>query len=189
MADELGVDTALAVEGLLEGEDDEHLRDALLDPAEAAPLPGPELWRNEPDDGNACAVKVASKAEVDVWEVNQHGDGGELAADGADETAVAGIDVGNVAKDLRDAHDCDVFSSDDLLLALSGHLGAAEASEGSVREASAEGGDDLGAIGVPGGLAGREKDARIGGNGDASSLSLREVVVPITWSARWLRVR
>jgi hypothetical protein len=46
VADEFGVDAAGAVEGLLEGEDDEHLRDAGLDPAEAAALPGPELRRD-----------------------------------------------------------------------------------------------------------------------------------------------
>lgn len=54
---------------------------------------------------------------------------------------------------------------------LPGHLGAAEAGEGGVGKAAAEGGDDLGSVGVAGGLAGRKKDARVGDCGYASSLS------------------
>jgi hypothetical protein len=76
-----------------------------------------------------------------------------------------------VADDLSDAHDGHVFGADDLLLVLARHLGAAEASEGCIWEASAQGGDDLGAIGVTGGLASGEEDARIGDGGDGSSLS------------------
>jgi hypothetical protein len=73
-------------------------------------------------------------------------------------------------------------------------MGAPEAGEGGVRDAGAESGDDLGAIGIAGGFAGGEEDARIGETcGDASSLSSfaapEEAVVPLTWSARWLRVR
>ena len=52
MADEGGVDVAGAVEVFFEGEDDHHAVDALLDPLEAAALPGPELWANEVDDWN-----------------------------------------------------------------------------------------------------------------------------------------
>ena len=53
VADELGVYVAVAVEGFFKGEDDQHFGDALLDPAEAATLPGPELGRDEPDNGDA----------------------------------------------------------------------------------------------------------------------------------------
>ena len=71
VADEGGVDAALAVEGLLEGEDNEHAVDSGLHPAEAAALPGPELRADEPDDRNSCAVEVFGEAEVDVREVDQ----------------------------------------------------------------------------------------------------------------------
>jgi hypothetical protein len=184
VADELGVDTALAVEGLLEGEDDEHLGDALLDPAKPAALPGPELRRDKPNDGDAGAIKVTGEAEVHVREVDEDGDGGALATDGAGEAAVAGIDVWDVAEDLGDTHDSDVFGADDLLLMLTCHLSAAETGEAGAGDAGAEGGDDLGAVGVAGGFAGREEDARVGGSGDASSLSSfvaeDEVLVPLT---------
>ncbi len=75
-------------------------------------------------------VKVAGEAKVDVGEVDEDGDGGAVAADGADKAAVAGIDVRDVAEDLSDTHDGDVFRPDDLLLVLAGHLGTAKADEG-----------------------------------------------------------
>ena len=148
MADKLGVDAALAVEGLFEGEDDQHLGDPLLDPAKAPALPGPELRRDEPDDRDAGAVKVVREAEVHIREVDEHSDRGTVSADGADETAVTGIDVRDVAEDFGDAHDGDVFGADNLPLMMTGHLNTAEASEGGVGKTGAEGGDDLGAVGV-----------------------------------------
>jgi len=191
MADELGIDAALAIESLFEGEDNEHFGDALLNPVEAASFPGPELRRDEPDDRDASATEMSGEAKVDVREVDEDSYGGTVAADGTDKAAVAGIDVGDVAENFCYAHDCNVFGADDLLLMLAGHLGAAEAGEGCVGEAGAKGSDYLSAVGIPGGFASREEDARIGDGGDASSLSFvtgDEVVVPLTWSARWLRV-
>jgi hypothetical protein len=67
-----------------------------------------------------------------------------------------------VAEDFGHAHDRYVFGTDDLLLVLAGHLGAAQASEVCVGKSSAEGSDELGAVGVTGGLAGGEEDARVG---------------------------
>jgi hypothetical protein len=101
--------------------------------------------------------------------------------------------VRDVAEDLGYAHDGDVFGADDLLLMLPGHLGAAEAGEGGVWDADTESGNELRAVGVAGGFAGREENARIGETcGDASSLSsfaAWDEVVQLTWSARWLCVR
>jgi len=114
---------------------------------------------------------MTGEAEVDVREVDEDGDGGTVSADGADEPAVAGIDVGDVAEDLSDTHDGDVFGTDDLMLVLAGHLGSAESCEGGIGETGAECGDDLGAVGVTGGFAGREEDARVGVRGDGLSLS------------------
>jgi hypothetical protein len=71
-----------------------------------------------------------------------------------------------VAEDLGDAHDGDVFGADGLSLALLGHLRAAEAGEGGGGKAAAERGDELGAVGVAGGLAGGEEEARVGWRGD-----------------------
>jgi hypothetical protein len=78
--------------------------------------------------------------------------------------------VGDVANNFRDTHNGDVLGADDLLLVLVGHLRAAETGEGGTGDAGAEGGDDLGAVGVPRGLAGGEEDARVGRKGDEPSL-------------------
>ncbi len=74
-----GVDVAVAVEGLFEGEDDHHAVDALLHPAQAAALPGPELRADEVDDRDAEALQLAGEAEVDVGEVDEDGDVGAVA--------------------------------------------------------------------------------------------------------------
>ena len=107
-------------------------------------------------------MQMAGQTEIDVGKVNEDGDRGAVAADGADEPTVAGIDVGDVAEDFGDTHDGDIFGAHDLLLVLTGHLGAPETREGGVWKAGVEGGDDLGAVGITGGFAGGEEDARIG---------------------------
>lgn len=137
VADEFRVDPTLAIEGFLEREDDQHLRDTLLDPAKAAALPGPKLWRDEPDDRNAGAVQMAGKPEVDVREIDEDRDRGALAAYGPDEAAVARVDLRDVAEDLGDTHDGDVFGPHHLLLVLPSHLRAPEPGEGGVGKAAA----------------------------------------------------
>jgi hypothetical protein len=54
------------------------------------------------------------------------------------------------------------------VLALAFHLAAAEAEEGGGGEIGAQCGDELGTVVVAAGLAGRDKDARIGESGDDS---------------------
>ena len=76
MADELGLNAALAVELLFKGEDDQHAVDIFLDELDAVLLPGPELRADEEDDGNAEAVQLLGELEVDVGEVDEDGDVG-----------------------------------------------------------------------------------------------------------------
>ena len=170
MTDEFGVDVAIAIELGLEGEDDEHLGDALLHPCEAAALPCPELWADQIDDRNAEALEVFGEAEVDVGKVDEDGDGGAIALDAADELAVLRVDVRRVADDLGDAHVGDVFGTDDTLLACLLHLLAAETEEGGGRNGGFEGGDELRAVMVSAGFACREEDARVGWSADELSL-------------------
>ncbi len=165
VAGEGGVYVAGAVEGDLEGEDDHHAVDALLDPAEAAALPGPELGADEPEDGDAEASAVFGEAEVDVGEVDEDSYGGALGADGVDEAAVLAVDVGGVADDFGDAHVGDVLGADDAGEAGGGHLLAAEAEEGGLGEAVGEFCDDLGAVVVAAGFSGGEEDVGCGGHG------------------------
>ena len=166
MADELGVYVAGAVEGGFEGEDDHHAGDALLHPAEAAALPGPELRADEVEDGDAEFFQLAGEAEVDVGEVDEDGDVGAVFFDGGDEAAVLGVDGGHVADDLGDAHVGYVFGADDAVEAGHFHLFAAEAEAGEVGVAGVEFGEKLGAVVVAAGFAGGEKDTRVGARGD-----------------------
>ncbi len=138
VADELCVDAAGAVETLFEWEDDHHAVDALLDPAETAALPGPELGADEIDHWDVQFFKFAGQAEVDVGEVDEDGGVGALFFDGGDEAAVLAIDVGHVPDDLGDSHVGDVFGADDALEAGVFHLFAAEAEAGEFGVAGAE---------------------------------------------------
>jgi hypothetical protein len=65
-------------------------------------------------------------------------------------------------QDFRNAHDGDFFGMDDAILAGFLHSHTAKAGEDRAGKALAESGDDCGAIGVSGGFAGGEEDARIG---------------------------
>lgn len=110
--------------------------------------------------------------EVHIGEIDKNGDIRALFTDAANELAIARVDARDVAQDLRNAHNSDVFGADDALLAGSLHLLAAEPGEGRSWEVAAQGGDEVGAVGVSGGFAGRQKDARIGdGRSDTSSVS------------------
>ncbi len=110
VADEFGTDAVVAIELLLEGEDDEHAVDVFLDELDAVLLPGPELGADEEDDGDAEAVELFGQLEVDVGEVDEDGDRGAALADGLLEAAELAVDAGQVADDLGDAHDGHIFS-------------------------------------------------------------------------------
>jgi hypothetical protein len=75
-----------------------------------------------------------------------------------------------VADDLGDAHVGNVFGANDAVEAGGFHLFAAEAEAGESGMAFAEFGDELRAIVVAAGFAGREKDVRIGPVSDGTSV-------------------
>jgi len=153
VADEGRVDVAVAVELFLKRKDDHHAADALLDPAEAATLPGPKLGADEVDDGDVELFQFAGEAEVDVGKVDEDGDVRAMFFDGGDEAAVLAVDVGHVPDDLGDAHVGDVFGADYALEAGVFHFFAAEAEAGEFGVAGAEFGQKLGAVVVATGFA------------------------------------
>lgn len=159
MADEGGVDSACAVERLLEGEDDHHAVDALLHPAQAAALPGPELRTDKVDDGDVEGFELAGEAEVDVREVDENGGVGVARFDGGYETAVGAVDLRHVPDDLGDAHVGDVFGADDAVHSGLFHLASAETEEGRVWKDRSQRCDDLRPVVVSAGFTSREKDA------------------------------
>jgi Domain of unknown function (DUF1905)/Bacteriocin-protection, YdeI or OmpD-Associated len=72
--------------------------------------------------------------------------------------------------DLGDAHMGNVFGPDDAAEADSLHLLAAQAEAGEVRVTFAKFDEELGAVVVAAGFAGREEDARIGARDDGTSV-------------------
>ena len=155
VADELGIDAASAVEAFFEGEDDHHAGDALLHPAKAAALPGPELRADEVDDRGAEFFQLAGKPEIDVGEVDEDGDVGPPLPDGSHEAAIGSVDARHVADDLGDAHVGDVFGPHDAIEACVLHLPAAKAETGELGRTPAKLGDELRAVVVSAGFAGR----------------------------------
>jgi uncharacterized protein YdeI (YjbR/CyaY-like superfamily) len=75
-----------------------------------------------------------------------------------------------VPYDLGDAHVGDVFRSNDAAKASGLHLFAAKAKAGEIRVASAKFDEELGAVVVAAGFAGREEDARVGARDDETSV-------------------
>lgn len=165
VADELGCYSAVAIEGLFEWEDNHHAVDALLNRAQTAALPGPELRADEPEDGNAEAFDVFGEAEVDLWEVDEDGDIRVVALDRGDQLSILRVDVRRVAEDLGEAHMGDILGTDDALEAGGGHLGAAQPRECGVGETCVQVGYELCAVVIGGGLSGGEEDARVGEDG------------------------
>jgi len=80
-----------------------------------------------------------------------------------------------VADDFGDAHVGYVLGADDAVLTCVGHLFAAEAEGGEMREAGAQFGDELGSVVVAAGFSGGEEEGRIGVGGDEVSLAVEGV--------------
>jgi hypothetical protein len=76
----------------------------------------------------------------------------------------------------------DVFGAHDAIEAGLLHLFAAEAETGDLRQAPSKLGDELRAVVVSAGFAGRQKDARIGWYGDRTS-------VDFLWGIAWRKMR
>jgi len=171
MTDELGVDATGAVERTFEGEDDKHLGNPLLHPAEAASFPRPELRTDQVDHGNVKALQLAGEAKVDVREVDENGNRGSLPPDSADELAELGVDIGCVTEHFGNAHVGNVLGADDTPLASLFHLPAAETEESCLGKGRLQRLNQLRAVVVPRGLSGGEEDMRIGRRHDGNSLA------------------
>ncbi len=84
----------LAVERLLEGEDHDHVRDALADRAHPPAAPRPHLRRDVVDDGDAAPLQLAGEAQVELGVVDEHRHGRalplHLLEDGAEHARAGG---------------------------------------------------------------------------------------------------
>ncbi len=129
MPDELGLNAAIPVEGLLEGEDDQHAIHALLHPTQAVPLPGPELGADEPDNGHTCETEVPRESEIHIGKVDENGHVGSLLPNGSHQSPIALVDPRNVNENLSDPHHRDIFRANHTRKPSSLHLNAAQTSK------------------------------------------------------------
>jgi len=123
--------------------------------------------------------------------------------DGGNKPTVGTIDARGVAKDFRDAHVSDVFGAHDAVEAGGFHFPAAEAEGAELRHAATKLCENLCAIVISAGFAGREKDARVGwaNNGISVDFSggdcmqkgaakkFRAVVEPLEGGLGWVVAR
>src|SRR5207237_756648 len=70
----LRIHAAVAIKLLLERKDHQHLLHVLPHQLDAALSPGPQLWANKIDDGNAPAVQCAGQSEVEIRKIYEDGD-------------------------------------------------------------------------------------------------------------------
>jgi len=118
-------------------------------------------------------MEMFGETEVDVREVDQDSYVRLVAFDFGYKATVGAVDMGDVAKDLGDAHDSNVFRPDGAELACLFHLRAAEAGEAGLGKGFLERSDELSAVVISGGFARGEKDRRFGLRGNVRSLSGR----------------
>src|SRR5581483_11118294 len=67
------LNTVLPVKLLLKREDHDHLANIFFDLLDPSGAPGPDLRAHEIEDRNAEPMQFASKAQVEVREVDEHG--------------------------------------------------------------------------------------------------------------------
>jgi len=166
MANKGDLDPVIAIERLLEREDDEHLRDVFLDELDAVFFPGPELRAYEEDDRDAETVELFGELEVNVRKIDEDCDIRPVTAYGGLEAAEFAIDTGKVADDFRDAHYGDIFRSDDAGESSPDHARTAHADKRGVTtgqgELVAQLVDEKRAVVLAAGFSGGDEDGRVG---------------------------
>ena len=143
----------VAVERLLEGEDHEHVRDALADRAHPPAAPGPHLRRDVVDDGDAPARELPGEAQVEVGVVHEDGDGRRLAVDLVEDAPEDPPQPAQVAQHLEEAHHGEVADVGEEARALGLQAVAAEAEDLHGTRLTAEVADELARVEVARGLA------------------------------------
>ena len=153
MAHERDRDSRLAVERLLEGEDHDHLRDALPDRPHPAAAPRPDLRRDVVDDRDAAPLQLARESEVEVRVVHEHGDGRPVAVHLLEDGAEHRAQVAQVAEHLEKPHHGQVADVGEEAAALGPEPVAAEAEHLEGAHLIAQVTDEVAGVQVARGLA------------------------------------
>ena len=129
MPHEGGVDSAIAIELFFEGKDDERLVDVLAQKLDAPLPPCPELWTDVVDDGNAALAHLARHPPVESGRIDDDGKVGAALVGGANQFFVKAENFWEMADDLSDTDDGEVFGVDDDVAAGGAHAVSARAEE------------------------------------------------------------
>src|SRR5271165_4662026 len=159
MAYEGGIDSAVAVELLFEGEDHERFVDVVAEQADASLAPRPELRGYVVDGGDAALFHLAGYAPVEGRRIDDDGEVGLAVVGFGNEMFVQAVDFREVAEDFGDADYGQVFCVDDGVAPGGAHAVSADAEEFEGRVAAAQGFDELGAIHFTGGFSGGDQDS------------------------------
>ena len=151
-------DSRLAVERLLEGEDHDHVRDALADRLHPPAAPGPDLRGDVVDDGDAAPLQLAREPEVEVGVVHEDRGGGRVAVHLREHRAEHPSQAPQVTEHLEQAHHRQVADVGEEAAALGPEPVAAEAEHLEGAEPGPQVTDEIPRVEVPRGLtAGHEQ--------------------------------
>src|SRR5258707_915616 len=160
MADKLGIDAAIAIELLFEGENHECLIDVLAKQSHPTLSPGPELRADVIDDGNSTLFHLPRHAPVECGRVDDDGQVGLAAVRLFYQTVKQPPDFGKVPEDFSDADDGKVFRVNYGVAAGGTHFVAAHTEEVDRRgEFAAQGLDQLRPVHFAGSLACRDQNS------------------------------
>ena len=148
----------------LEGEATEQDIDVFLHLLRPPAGPGPELGRDEPDDGDAAALGPFREGEIEAGVVDQDEGVGPFVAEDAIGLVREGDELVEVHQDPAEPHHSQLHERIEELRARLFHPGAAEADEFGIRQASPEGLDEVGTVEVAAGLAGGEEESHWSGS-------------------------
>ena len=72
MTNELHVDAGFPIDLFLERKDDQHLVDELTNLLDPSFTPGPDLWADVVDDGDAGILQTLRKPQIEIGKVDEN---------------------------------------------------------------------------------------------------------------------
>src|SRR5437879_8177324 len=99
MANEGGIDAAVAIELFFKRKDNQRFVDVVAQEADASLAPSPELWSHVVDGADAALFHLTGDAPVEGGRVDHDGEGGLAAIGFANQVVVEPEDFRAVAQD------------------------------------------------------------------------------------------
>src|SRR6266576_1781232 len=132
MAYEGGIHAAVAIELFFKRKDNQRFVDVVAKQADASLAPRPELWSDIINRRDAALFHLTGNAPVEGGRVDHDGEVGLAAVGFANQVVVEPENFREVAQDLSDADDREIFGVDHGVAAGSAHAVRADTEEGEV---------------------------------------------------------